>query len=182
MTGNDPFAVLLEIANLSVSTAEGLPAQEDLAGYWSGIGFKIAGKKVVAPMGEITEMLEVPAGTRVPGVKPWITGVANVRGRLLPLFDMEAFFGLRSAFEKTRSQRVLTMEIGDLYSGLIVEEVYGMKHFSEDTFQEQLPEGSEALQAFSSGCFTSEEDDTWLIFSPMSLAGDARFFNAAQAG
>lgn len=182
MTRTDPFAVLLEIANLSLKTAEGLPAQEDLAGYWSGIGFRIAGRKVVAPMGEITEMLEVPGGTRVPGVKPWITGVANVRGRLLPLFDMEQFFGLRSGFEKNRGQRVLTMEIGDLYSGLIVEEVYGMQHFPEDSFNEQLPEGTEALQAYSSGCFTTDEEDVWVVFSPMALAGDARFFNAAQAG
>lgn len=177
--GNSPFVVLAELAASSRKEAQGLPAQVDIQPHWSGIGFSLLGQRMVAPMGEVVEMLKVPSYTRLPGVQPWVVGVANVRGRLLPLFDLEGFFGGQRTTSRQR-RRVLVLEMGELYSGLMVSDVYGMQHFPIDTFTDAVPQSLHPLQQYLSGSYV-QMDMTWTIFSPFNLAKDPRFFNAAAA-
>lgn len=173
----EPFAALIELAQSSVQNAHGLPAQVDIKPHWSGVGFTLAGQRMVAPMAEVAEILSVPNATRLPGVKPWVRGVANVRGRLLPLLDLEGFFG--GALGGARKQhRVLALEFGDLYSGLIVSEVHGMQHFPVDSFHNDIAEGLGPVRPFLAGAYRQRELD-WVVFSPFRLARDERFFNAA---
>ena len=80
-TVDDPFVVLATIASRSTVGARGLPQQIDAMTTWSGIGFNLMGLRFVVPMTEVAELLERPGSTRIPGVKPWVKGVANVRGR-----------------------------------------------------------------------------------------------------
>ncbi len=174
----EPFAALLDIARRSVSNAQGLPAQVDIKPHWSGIGFKLAGHHFVAPMGEVVEILAQPPSTRLPGVQSWVRGVANVRGRLLPLIDLESFFG--GSLSGKKSRRVLALELGDLYSGLIVNEVFGMQHFPVDSFSDQVPVALDALKPFLAGSYQLNEI-TWSVFSPFKLAQNADFFNAAAS-
>lgn len=80
-----PFAVLTDIAQRSRSMAAGLPEQQEAVELWNGIGFILSGERYVAPMGEVTEILHVPRFTHVPGVRSFLMGAANVRGRLLQI-------------------------------------------------------------------------------------------------
>lgn len=179
MSNLSPFAVLADYARRSKQSAQGLPAQLDIKSSWSGVGFRLAGQRMVAPMGEVVEILKVPNFTRLPSVQPWVEGVANVRGRLLPLFDLEAFCGGHLAQPKQRN-RVLVIEMGELYAGLIVSEVYGMQHFMVDSYTESVPEALKPLQPYIPGAY-EQMDWSWVVFSPYLLARDPRFFNAAVA-
>lgn len=176
---NKPISLLSRMAERSLASAKGLPAQVDITPHWSGIGFLLGGQRFVAPMGEIVEMLPTPGFTRLPNVQPWVMGVANVRGRLCPLFDLEAFLGGRLAANRKR-HRVLIVEMGELYSGLIVSEVYGMQHFPIDTFTENTTESTRMIKEYLGGSYV-QMDMTWTIFSPYKLIRDPRFFNAAAA-
>ena len=173
----EPFAALVALAQSSVQNARGLPSQVEIKPHWSGVGFTLAGQRLVAPMAEVAEIFSVPNSTRLPGVKQWVRGVANVRGRLLPLLDLEAFFGGALAGSR-KQQRVLALEYGDLYSGLIVSEVHGMQHFPVDSFHTDLPAALLPMRAFLAGAYRQSEQD-WAVFSPFKLARDERFFNAA---
>lgn len=174
----EPFAILQDIARRSVSSAQGLPAQVDIKPHWSGIGFLLAGNYFVAPMGEVAEILAQPPSTHLPGVQDWVQGVANVRGRLLPLVDLESFFGGSLGARKRR--RVLALELGELYTGLIVSEVYGMQHIPVDSFSNEVPAQVLALKPFLAGSY-QHKGITWSVFSPYKLAQNAEFFNAAAS-
>lgn len=174
----EPYAALVDIADRSLGNAQGLPAQVDIKPHWSGIGFQLAGHLLVAPMGEVSEILAPPPFTRLPGVQSWVQGVSNVRGRLLPLIDLESFFG--GSLGNRRQRRVLAMELGELYSGLIVSEVYGMQHIPVDCFRDEVPEGLDALKPFLAGSY-HYNDQVWSVFSPFKLAQNAQFFNAAAS-
>lgn len=174
----EPFAALWEIAQRSISNAQGLPAQVDIKPHWSGIGFKLAGHRFVAPMGEVSEIMAQPPSTRLPGVQSWVRGVSNVRGRLLPLIDLESFFG--GSLGGRKSRRVLALELGDLYTGLIVSEVYGMQHIPVDSFRDEVPEAIDTLKPFLAGSY-HHNDKIWSVFSPFKLAQNAEFFNAAAS-
>ena len=173
----DPFAALREIAERSLSNSEDLPAQINIQPHWSGVGFLLDGKRVVASMSEVAEILEVPSVTRLPGVKTWVEGVANVRGRLMPLIDLESFLGGKLTARKTE-QRVLAIEIDDVYCGLIVNEVFGMKHFPVDTFSPEPANDNALIRPYLMGSYISH-DATWAVFSPAQLAKDAGFLNAS---
>lgn len=89
-----PFQRLLEIDHRCRSLAVGLPSQRQAVQTWGGIGFRMGGRLFVAPMGEVVEVLHEPRQTLLPGVKQWVRGGANVRGRLLPVMDLCGYFGL----------------------------------------------------------------------------------------
>jgi twitching motility protein PilI len=173
----EPFAALVALAQSSMQNAHGLPSQVDIKPHWTGVGFTLAGQRLVAPMAEVAEIFSVPNSTRLPGVKHWVRGVANVRGRLLPLLDLESFFGGALAGSR-KQQRVLALEYGELYSGLIVSEVHGMQHFPVDSFHTDLPEELAPMRGFLAGAYRQNDQD-WAVFSPFKLARDERFFNAA---
>ncbi|WP_339670133.1 chemotaxis protein CheW [Dasania marina] len=173
------FATLQDIASRSLQLAKGLPAQANVVPLWSGIGFTLGGYRFVAPMGEVSEILVQPPATRLPGVKPWVRGVSNVRGKLLPLIDLEVFFGGALSGGR-KNHRVLSLELGELYTGLIVNEVHGMQHFPVDTFSNELPAGVEALAPFLAGSY-QQNGDTWVVFSTFKLAQNADFMNAAAS-
>ena len=174
---DEPFAMLADLAERSVRIARGLPGQIEIKPHWSGVGFYLAGMRMVAPMGEVAEMLSMPAFARLPGVKPWVVGVANTRGRLMPLVDLEAFYHGHLTSAK-RQRRVLVLEVGNLYTGLVVNEVYGMQHFPVDTYTDAKIECAEILAPFMLGAFVHEEM-VWPVFSPLRLSQDVNFINAA---
>lgn len=172
------FVALAELANSCRAAAKGLPAQIDARPQWSGIGFTLLGSHFVAPMDEVSEMLEVPHFTHLPGVQPWVRGVANVRGRLLPLFDLAAFCGGRLVGGRKR-RRVLVLETESLYTGLIVDQVFGMQHFPVDEFQAETSDLVEGIQGYAEGSFCAEHE-RWNVFRFSILAQDPRFISAAK--
>lgn len=172
------FQALLTLAQRSRAAARGLPAQADIRPHWSGIGFALMGSYFVVPIGEISEMLEVPNHTHLPGVQPWVKGVANVRGRLLPLFDLAMFFGDRLTGSR-KHRRVLILETETLYSGLIVDQVFGMQHFPMDEYSEQAGTVATSILPFVTGSYP-QGGERWSLFRPALLAEDPRFTNAAK--
>lgn len=178
-SGHIAYEALLNLAGQARQHAKGLPAQLDITPHWSGIGFQLLGRHFVAPMGEVVEMLEVPPYTHLPGVHEWVRGVANVRGRLLPLCDLALFFGEKLTASRKR-QRVLVLEQGDLYTGLLVDQVMGMQHFPVDCFNGQPVLDKPVLAPYIEGAY-EHNNVSWLVFKPLQLVQDAGFMNAAAS-
>ena len=176
------FELLLQIDQRCRELAADLPSQPIRQDRWSGIGFRLGEHWYVAPMGEVSEVLHEPRFTQLPGVKPWVKGVANLRGRLLPIMDLAGFFADQepghepSALRKQR--RVLVVEHQEVFAGLLVDEVSGLQHFEQDSF-EPLPVGERqgAKAEFVRGHFRRERD--WRVFSLFALARSVSFMNVA---
>jgi len=134
-----PFSVLSEMAVQFRRNARGLPLQEEIKTYWTGVGFTLGGIRFVAAMDEVAEVLTVPHYTRLPGVKPWVSGVANVRGRLVPIVELGAFFGLNVRLDD-RERRILVVEYDDMLNGIVVDSVEGLQSFPVDEYQSDIPE------------------------------------------
>ncbi len=168
------FNKLLEVALNARRTAKGLPSQLDIKPHWSGIGFTLFGQKFVAPMSEVTEMLELPAYTDLPGVQSWVRGLANVRGRLLPLTDLAAYLGGKLEAPR-RNRRVLVVENGDTYCGLIVDGILGMQHFPVDSYVSEMA-GIDfpAMVPYLQGSFQEDGARGWVVFSPWQMVQDVR--------
>lgn len=176
---NVAFSALLELAQISRPGAAGLSKDLDGLLQWRGIGFSLFGQRFVAPVNEVAEMLEPPQVTRLPGVQPWAVGVANVRGRLLPIFDLAGFYD-EALGGARRNHRVLVVELGGIYAGLLVEHVYGMQQFSTDDF---IAENDESFyQQRLGNCLQGQYqhiEGQWRVYRPAQLIEDSRFLSAA---
>lgn len=103
------FEALRNLAKKSAQFAVGLPAQDEAVEYFSGIGFSFAGLQLVAELGTVAELLDVPKYTIIPGVKPWVLGVSNIRGRLIPIIDLARYFGLKTEKQEPESVESLLL-------------------------------------------------------------------------
>lgn len=91
------------------------------------LGVQIGGQNWLVQMGDVAEVLPLPAMTRVPLTKPWFLGVANVRGKLYGITDIAAFNGMGETM-RGQSNRVLLLS--DKYAfnaGLLVPRVIGLR-------------------------------------------------------
>ena len=172
------FIKLLEIAERSKQRTLGLPANGQAVEYWSGIGFMLDGRRYLAAIGEVSEVLTVPRHTHVPGTKDWMKGVANVRGRLLPIMDLLGYFK-RVSRATEQHRRLIVIDQSHIFSGLMVDDVLGMQHFPVQDYVSDAPDVPADLAPFVQGAFR-REDSLWAIFSLSRLAEDPAFLQAAQ--
>ncbi|MBC7184492.1 MAG: chemotaxis protein CheW, partial [Marinobacter sp.] len=78
-----------------------------------------------------------------------------------------------------RERRVLVVEQGDIFSGLVVDSVLGMQYFATDSFKD-APEGvPENVRPFVAGGYERNEE-VWKVFSAVDLLEDERFLDVAQ--
>ena len=162
-----PYDLLHEIDSVCKRMADAFPREKKNTEFWKGIGFILGGQKFIAPWSEVAEIQSLPTLTRVPGAKEWVKGVANVRGMLLPVMDLNTFFGFRG--RNLRKQRLLVVKHDGIYSGLIVDEILGAMTFEKYEQMEETPEVKEAITDFVMGGF-SKQDAVWPIFSLHALA------------
>jgi twitching motility protein PilI len=173
----EPVAILQEIEERCRVSAVGVPRKAGHNAEWSGITFRIGDNYLVSQLGEVVEILEYPALSHVPLSKPWVRGIANVRGNLLPVVDLNMFLNGTVA-TITPKTRVLVVDHKGMYTGLIVDEVLGLKHFTDDEYTGDLPEVSEALEPFLENGF-SRDDRVWCVFSLHAMAETPQFLQAA---
>ena len=169
--------ILKDIESKSIIEDSHLNIEQADTSVWAGLVFHVAGIRVLAPMDEVTEILILPPHlTRVPGAKQWVKGVANIRGNLLPIIDLQAFLGGKPIVTNRRS-RVLVVNRGDVTTGLLVGNVQGMR-----LFEEHQSIGSARIEAgigrFVQAAYENN-DGIWPVLSLDRLVNDEQFRMAA---
>ena len=150
MSESHVLTVLREIRSDTFRNAAPLPHNSSAQPERQGLGLQIGGVRLVSPLGDVSEILKVPKVAHLPGVKTWLLGIANVRGRLLPVVDVHGLLGMTPTLPASQ-WRVLVVEDRDLVVGLVVEQSLGMQHFLEDSFEEAVGDRLEALAPYIRG-------------------------------
>ncbi len=173
-----PFDLLIELERLGRDFAADLPAQEDPGENWVGVGFRLGGQRFLAPMAEVAELLKYPELSPIPRTRSWVRGMANVRGTLLPIMDLNGFLGDHVS-SLTRLSRVLVVPIENAYTGLLVDEVFGMRHFPRESLGPAPGDVEDKYAPFVNGCI-EHEGERWLVFSMQALVEDPQFLRVAS--
>ncbi len=84
--------------------------------------FKIESTTYGLPLALALEILTIQAITRLPCVAPYIKGIVNLRGKVIPVLDIRAKLGLpeREYDDKTC---IIVVDIHEMHIGLIVDAV-----------------------------------------------------------
>jgi len=172
-----PFEALADYERRSLAHAAGLPEQIEAPGLWRGIGFRVGARYLVSSINEVNEILTLPPLTIVPGTRPWLLGVANVRGNLVPVIDLRQYIeGERT--QLTDSSRVLLVRQLGGSVGLLIDEVLGQRNFSEEQRADALGEEDERYSRFVGENYPLGEVH-WGLFSMAALVRTPDFVQAA---
>jgi twitching motility protein PilI len=173
----DPLALLRRMQAESRRHSPGLPEQVEPVALWTGLGFRLGDLRFVTPLHGVAEVLPCPPVTAVPGTRPWLRGVTNVRGQLYTVVDLPQFFG-RPAVETDEHARLLIMNIAELSTALLVDEVYGLRHFEEQQDRRAVVERGDPALAYAEAAF--ERDGLrWCVFDMQALADSPDFRRVA---
>jgi|SRR6478672_11029980 len=172
-----PFLVLADYEQRSLAHIAGLPEQLDAPGLWRGVAYRVGSHRLASGFDEVVEIMPLPVVSHVPGSLPWMLGVANVRGTLLPVVDLKQFLeGERTVLHESQRVLVVRQPGGDV--AVTIDELYGQRSFVDgqgiDT--ESVSEGRYAH--FIDRAYRINDQD-WGVFSLDRLARTPEFRQAA---
>ena len=171
------FAKLREYEKRSESFRPGDGRGGDSASQWSGVTFQLADTRLTCDIERIIEILPCAEATPVPGAKPWILGLANVRGALLTVIDL-GWFLTGAATEITARSRLLSTNLQKAPIGLLIDEVFGQRHFTDGDSKAVELAQEEPLRDYVSHEFSSGTE-TWRALNLDQLFSTGEFLNGA---
>ncbi|MBT8069082.1 MAG: chemotaxis protein CheW [Gammaproteobacteria bacterium] len=176
---NASFEKLHDYEQRSLAFEPGRIDGQHQSGEWAGVIFRIGKAHLACSIEQVHEFLPIPAYTPVPGTKPWILGLANVRGDLLTVVDLAWFLnGERSAI--SMRTRLLAASLRGRPVGLLVDEVFGQRRFVSDEGKEATLPGDSPLKEFIHKQYRSGKD-VWQELDLDSLFTTPEFLNGAAA-
>ena len=82
--------------------------------------FRVGETELVLSAENVLHMESFDEATPVPGAPPWVRGLLQIRGRVIPVIDLRMRFGLPAAGTGLGA-RVLVARSGDRVAGLLVD-------------------------------------------------------------
>jgi twitching motility protein PilI len=176
---NASFEKLLDYEQRSRAFEPGQAEGRLHGGEWAGVIFRIGDERLACSIEHVHEFLPIPTFTPVPGTKPWILGLANVHGDLLTVIDLAWFLNGKRSSVSMRT-RLLAASLRGRPVGLLVDEVFGQRHFViEEGKAARLPKNS-PLKAFVHKQYRSGKE-VWREFDMDALFTTPEFLNGAAA-
>ena len=172
------FAKLQDYQRRSIAHVAAAPEVSEEPGHWRAIAYRLGPYPLVSAFEQVIEITGVPPMTPVPRSEPWLLGVANSRGNLLPIVDFKLFiFGERTLMHD--GQRMLVVQQPGGMVAVVVDELFGQRFFNDA----QLVDEASAFADGRLGHFVSKAysalGKTWGVFDMDLLTRTPEFRQAA---
>lgn len=92
------------------------------AGEMQLVVFDLASEFYGVDIGDVREIIRMQAITRVPGAPPYVEGIINLRGQVIPVVDLRKRLDLKVS-EQTVDSRIVWVTINEQDVGVIVDAV-----------------------------------------------------------
>ena len=98
------------------------------------VGFDIAGQKHAFRIEQVREIVVPTRVTRIPEVPPYMDGVSNLRGTIIPIIDLRVLFGFDFR-EVDAETRTVIVHVGSRIVGCNVDSVSRVMWVASDQIQ-----------------------------------------------
>lgn len=78
------------------------------------------------------EIIRIPSLTKMPNTPPFLEGVFNLRGKLVPVFDLKKRFRIAETARGIES-RLLILDLDGMKAGIIVDDVSDVMRIDENS-------------------------------------------------
>jgi purine-binding chemotaxis protein CheW len=111
-----------------------LPAADTLLEV---LEFRLAHESYAIETRYVREVYPLKDLTPLPCTPPFVLGIVNVRGRIVPVFDLKGLFDLREQ-GLTDLHRIILIEGNELELGLLADVTVGVRSIPADSLQPSL--------------------------------------------
>jgi chemotaxis signal transduction protein len=94
------------------------------------VRLRVAGEAYAVPVGSVLEVVGLGQVTAVPGARPELLGVLNLRGQILAVADLAPILGLRRI---APAARMLVAQSAERQAGFVIDEVSEVGELSDPT-------------------------------------------------
>lgn len=129
---------------------------------------------------EITNVREIRAwggATPLPNTRDYVRGVINLRGTIVPIFDLRARFG-GGRTDATRTHVVVVLSVGEKWVGMLVDAVSDILTVSRDDIH-PVPEGNSLDTELIDGIVTYDKRMVGLVDLEAVVQGGRAAIDAA---
>jgi len=172
-----PIDLLMRMQRDTLAAGRVMPEQRVVSPLWHGLGFGVGNLRLVTALTNVTDVVECPGMTPVPRTRPWVRGIANVRGSLYSIVDLGLFLGQETQTPETEG-KLLVLNVAELGCALLVARVYGIRHFNEEQESQVASVLDRALQPYSDKAFL-RDGELWGVFDIHRLVGADAFRQVA---
>lgn len=95
--------------------------------------FTVGDAVYVIASADVREMETFSGATRIPGTAAYVAGLVQIRGRVIPVIDLRARFGL-PPIERTLDARVIVVTEGEREVGLLADTAREVVRIEADKF------------------------------------------------
>jgi purine-binding chemotaxis protein CheW len=155
---------------------EALNIRDDLTGAPGGanvlqlIAFSIGEQTYGVEITTVREIRAWSGATPLPNTREFVRGVINLRGTIVPIFDLRARFG-DGITTATKNHVVVVMSVGEKWVGLLVDAVSDILTVSREDIH-PVPEGNAMDSELLNGIVTHETRMVGLIDLHTVVAGE----------
>lgn len=133
--GPDDAQILRARARALARPPEHAPPAETMLDV---LEFRLAQERYALETRYVREVHPLKDLTPLPCTPPFVLGIVNVRGRILPVIDFKKFFDLPEQ-GLTDLHRVILLEGNDMEVGLLADAIVGVRSIPVDSLQPSLP-------------------------------------------
>jgi purine-binding chemotaxis protein CheW len=119
------------------------------------ISFRIGAQEFCVDIMEVREIRGWTPATALPRAPPFVRGVINLRGAVLPIVDLGARLGLGAA-EPTARHVIIVAQVQNQIVGLLVDAVSDILTVTDDMIQPTPEVASEMVRTFVRGLLAIE--------------------------
>jgi purine-binding chemotaxis protein CheW len=112
--------------------------QQDASTLLELLEFSLADERYALESRHVQEVQPLRDLTPLPCTPPFVLGIVNVRGRILPVLDLKKFFELPEQ-GITDLHRIILVRGHDLELGLLADVIVGVRTVRADSLQPSLP-------------------------------------------
>jgi purine-binding chemotaxis protein CheW len=144
-------------------------AQEDARASLEVVEFKLANERYALETRHVQGVHPPRDLTPLPGTPPFVSGIVNLRGRILPVLDLKKFFDLPER-GLTDLHRIILVRGGDLEFGILADQIVGVQRIA----QERLATKLATLEGLQSDYLKGVTDDHVVVLDFERIVADPR--------
>ncbi|ARU05260.1 hypothetical protein CCO03_11730 [Comamonas serinivorans] len=167
------------LENLQNRLTDKLKVVEQVTQGASWLGVESHGRLLLLPLSHAGEIFPFEGAKRVPYVKPWFVGVANLRGALCGVVDIGGFVASDVPPNTGPQSRVVALNpLLQINAALLIDRLMGLK--TRRDFVRSTSVG-ENLPDYFGHMYTDQAGKSWQEINLQKLALSEQFLSIAEA-
>ncbi len=143
----------------------------------NNLALRIMDRNYLIDLPQAGEIIPVPEMTVVPLTKSWYRGLANVRGNLVSIIDLNLFRGGAPTVQDKDSRVLVFANDMHFHAGILVSRMQGLRGVHQMQVAPKEAVETTVQVGWISGYWQDEEGSLWEELDLPALMADSRFLN-----